>query len=363
MALGFLSRLGGGAGMHPGAAGMHGPLSGAAGAGVGAMGTSGLGTPGIGGGLGLAAAAGPTNMHGSSAALGGINGAAAPMGAAAGPRDEPLGGGLWSRGLGYDPLTGSSFALNRRTRHGRVLSAAAWSSRTPGQGWLAVDVRVRTLIVHQAEGFRERGVALVVQLQPAAGDAAGVYGQRGAVVGRAGDERGRGAVGPRDDGRHGPRRSRAGESAGRRGRLRAAGGEPLRRDAASRLLRVGVRPRLSALPREPPIEVQDEPSLLTSKGQGALSESYSGVVEETRRLEDAQSRLPSASWSRRRTRRRRRRRAPGMQRPMKGRFGSASSLRRCTRIGSCRPSSLTSKRVSPGPPRPLAIRATGHRER
>ena len=63
---------------------------------------------------------------------------------------------------------------------------------------LAVDLRVRTLVLHQAEGFRERG---------------------------------RGAVGPGDDGGDGARRRRVGHSPRWRGRLRAGGGPPVRGDA------------------------------------------------------------------------------------------------------------------------------------
>ena len=49
---------------------------------------------------------------------------------------------------------------------------------------LAVDLRVRMLVMHQADGFRERGMALLAELQPDAVDAAGLYGTGGAVVGR-----------------------------------------------------------------------------------------------------------------------------------------------------------------------------------
>ena len=58
---------------------------------------------------------------------------------------------------------------------------------------LAVDLRVRMLVVHQAEGFRERGHGAVAELQPDAVDAAGLYGaggaRRGAVRRRAGPRR------------------------------------------------------------------------------------------------------------------------------------------------------------------------------
>ena len=49
---------------------------------------------------------------------------------------------------------------------------------------LAVDLRVRMLVVHQAEGFRERGMALSLSYNPTPSDAAGLYGSGGAVVGR-----------------------------------------------------------------------------------------------------------------------------------------------------------------------------------
>ena len=49
---------------------------------------------------------------------------------------------------------------------------------------LAIDLRMRMLVMHQAEGFSERGMALSAELQPDAVDAAGLYGTGGAVVGR-----------------------------------------------------------------------------------------------------------------------------------------------------------------------------------
>ena len=78
---------------------------------------------------------------------------------------------------------------------------------------LAVDLRVRMLVLHQAEGFRERG---------------------------------RGAVGPGDDGRAGARRRRQRHPAGRGAGLRAAGGPPLRRDAHGRRRDVRDGARLPA---------------------------------------------------------------------------------------------------------------------
>ncbi len=60
-------------------------------------------------------------------------------------------------------------------------------------------------------GLLRAGRIAVCELQPDAVDAARLRGARGAVVGRAGDQRGAGAVGPRDDGRDGARRARAGQ--------------------------------------------------------------------------------------------------------------------------------------------------------
>ena len=59
-------------------------------------------------------------------------------------------------------------------------------------------------------GIPRAGRGAVAELQRDAVDAAGLCGAGGAVVGRAGDERGRGAVGPGDDGGDGARRRRAG---------------------------------------------------------------------------------------------------------------------------------------------------------
>ena len=123
---------------------------------------------------------------------------------------------------------------------------------------LSVDVRVRTLLVHQAEGFRERGRGAVAELQPDPVDGAGLRGQGGAVVGRSGDKRRRGAVGPGHDGGDGARQLRTGQPHRWRDRLRAAGGKPLRGNAPSPLWHLGARPGLPgrlrprcAQPREP----------------------------------------------------------------------------------------------------------------
>ena len=83
-------------------------------------------------------------------------------------------------------------------------------------------------------GVPRAGHGGLSELQPEAVDAAGLCGAGGAVVGRPGDERGRGAVGPGDDGGAGARRPRVGQPPRWRGRLRAGGGQPLRGDAHAR---------------------------------------------------------------------------------------------------------------------------------
>ena len=60
-------------------------------------------------------------------------------------------------------------------------------------------------------GVLRAGHRRVAELQPDAVDAAVLCGAGGPVVGWAGDERGRGAVGPGDDGGHGARRPRVGQ--------------------------------------------------------------------------------------------------------------------------------------------------------
>ena len=113
MALGFLGRLGGGAGAHPAAAGMDGPLS-------GAPARSGpMSMRGVGGGPGMPTAATPA---------GSMSGGAMPMGAGAGAHGGTFGGGLLSMGLGSDPLTHSAFDLNRETGDGRRTAAGAGAS-------------------------------------------------------------------------------------------------------------------------------------------------------------------------------------------------------------------------------------------
>ena len=151
MALGFLSQLGGTAGVHPDGAGTHGLLSSAPGAGAGPM-----GTPGPRGGLGMAAAAGPMGI---------VGGPLAPMSMAGGPRGGSLGGELLSMGLGHDPLTGSSFALNRETKRGGVLSfwsrgARSYFAGQEGALSLGGDVRTTMFGADYAKGPLVAGLSL-----------------------------------------------------------------------------------------------------------------------------------------------------------------------------------------------------------
>ena len=113
---------------------------------------------------------------------------------------------------------------------------------------LAVDVRVRMLLVHQAEGFEERGMAVSFSYDPTPSTPLGLHGAGGAVVGRSGGERSRCTVGPGNDGGDGGDggwKLRCGQPPRHRNWLRAAGGEPLRGHPASGVCGLGVRAGLS----------------------------------------------------------------------------------------------------------------------
>ena len=112
VALDFLRRLGGSAGARAPGGAAGGRMGGAP-----VAGATSLGAPGPGGGVGL----------GMAAAAGAMGGGLGPgaMGGGAGPDSGPglLGMGIGSMGLGGDSLlTGSSFALNRETGRGGILS-------------------------------------------------------------------------------------------------------------------------------------------------------------------------------------------------------------------------------------------------
>ena len=111
---------------------------------------------------------------------------------------------------------------------------------------LAVDVRVRTLLVHQDEDFSERGVSLSLSYNPTPSTPLGFVAKvapswGGQAMSGAEALWGRETMAGMAQGRR-----VAGQPPRRRGRLRAAGGPPLRRHAAGRLQRLGVRPGLSS---------------------------------------------------------------------------------------------------------------------
>ena len=109
---------------------------------------------------------------------------------------------------------------------------------------LAVDVRVRTLLVHQAEGFQERGVAVSLSYNPTPSTPLGFVARVAPSWGGQATSGAEALWGPGDDGGPGARRPGAGQPPRWRGRLRAAGRQPLRGDAAGRLQHVGARPGL-----------------------------------------------------------------------------------------------------------------------
>ena len=73
---------------------------------------------------------------------------------------------------------------------------------------LAVDLRVRTLVLHQADGFSERGVSLSLSYDPTPSTPLGLTANVAPSWGRAGHQRRRGPVGPRDNGGAGAERRR-----------------------------------------------------------------------------------------------------------------------------------------------------------
>ena len=166
VALQFLGRLGGAAGAQaPG--GAHTPLAGPGGSGAGTLGTPGL----SGGGMGMPGAGGLLGGGGlpGGAATGGaamLPGAAGAPGGAAGPGGGMLDGGLYALGLGGDELlTGSSFALNRETGHGGILSFWSRGARSSFQGRegalsLGGDVRTTMFGADYAKGPLVVGLSL-----------------------------------------------------------------------------------------------------------------------------------------------------------------------------------------------------------
>ncbi len=116
---------------------------------------------------------------------------------------------------------------------------------------LAIDLRVRTLVLHQADGFSERGLALSLSYNPTPstplGLTARVAPSWGGHGGRA--RRRRPAPGTPPAGRHGSRRARAGHAA----LVRAAGADFRRACRRRRRGRRGRRPRGAAAGQAPQI--------------------------------------------------------------------------------------------------------------
>ena len=110
---------------------------------------------------------------------------------------------------------------------------------------LAVDIRVRRLLVHQAEGFAESGMSISVSYNPTPSTPLGFTARVSPAWG-GDDERRRGAVGARDHGRHGrePPTRRGRQPPRHRGGVRPADRDSVHRDTTRRHAHVGVRPGL-----------------------------------------------------------------------------------------------------------------------
>ena len=165
MALSFLSQLGTSGGAYPAGGGLHDPLSG----------SGALARPELSGAAAPMGGMGGSPMGGMGAPRGGAAGPAGSMGAMSGP--GPMdgmagqGGGMAERGLlsmglgGRNLLTGSSFALNRETRHGGILSfwsRGAQSSYYGREGALSLggDVRTTMFGADYAKGPLVTGLSL-----------------------------------------------------------------------------------------------------------------------------------------------------------------------------------------------------------
>ena len=144
--LNFFNQFGGGVnGMNPG---VHGPMAGSP-----ALGAASLGMRGLAGGAPMGA-------------IGGLGGSAGRIAAAAGPDNGLNGSGLYQMGLGGgDMITGSSFAMNRETRHGGILSvwtrgAQSHFSGRDGALSLGGDVRTTMFGADYAKGPLVAGLSL-----------------------------------------------------------------------------------------------------------------------------------------------------------------------------------------------------------
>ena len=119
---------------------------------------------------------------------------------------------------------------------------------------LAVDVRVRTLLVHQTEGFREWGMAFSVSYNPTRSTPFGLAARVPPSLGGQAQSRTQ-RLGDRETmtGMAQGGSLTSGKPDGWRGRLRTADGQPLRGDTAGRLQHIGGREGLPVRirPRSP----------------------------------------------------------------------------------------------------------------
>ena len=99
---------------------------------------------------------------------------------------------------------------------------------------LSADVRVRMLLVHQDQGFRDRGVSLSFGYNSTPSTPLGFMAKLTPSWGGQATSGGPSALGPGDDGRGGGRRSGGGRPSGGRARLRDAGRGPAGRDVELR---------------------------------------------------------------------------------------------------------------------------------
>ena len=144
-------------------------------------------------------------------------------------------GYVFGRGIALEP----SLELGLRSDGGDAETGAGAdvaASLIASDPWTGLSVDVRGADATNAPGRRVPGTGRVdlVQLRPGATDAAGLHGTGGALMGRAGDERYRHALGPADDGGARDRRPGIGQPPRCRARLRAAGREPLGWDPEAR---------------------------------------------------------------------------------------------------------------------------------
>ena len=154
---------------------------------------------------------------------------------------------------------------------------------------LAVDMRVRTLLVHQDEDFSERGVAVSLSYNPTPSSPLGFLARVAPSWGGQAMSGAPGAVGPRDDGGHGARRRRAGQQPRRRGGVRVADGDPLRGHAEARLAGIAVRAGLSTRLR--PRHARPRESQPPARGRGPAPQQSDAGRREQRGARTGHGRL------------------------------------------------------------------------